>query len=94
MKAWAVGSPYAGYVYVRAETRGKARTLWPEYSRYDPDSFTGTRVVRKPELDGDGPARELRYVGKPGNCTEDQREWCPCLECEIADIPAMIEANR
>lgn len=95
MKAWQVGNDGTGYVLVRAEPRGKARTMHPDHSRYDGESFTGQRALRMPKLDGPGPARELDWVDK--RCEHpNATAWgdCPdCFEGFVLDLDATIAAN-
>lgn len=96
MKAWRVGDADSGCVLVRCESRGRAKTMHPDYHRHDRDVFLWMRAVRAPWLDGDGPARELHWVDKP--CDHPNvTEWgdCPdCFEGSILDRDATIAANR
>ena len=86
MKAWAVGCFDGGYIHARAETRGRAKTFHPEFSR---DVFVNLRSLRAKWLDGDGPERELETIMIP--CEHGEPD---CCEGEKIDRAATLQANR
>lgn len=90
MNAWWIGNEESGWVHVRAETRGRAKLLHPNYGPGD-DDITTLRALRVPALDGDGPARMLDYIGRP--CREGDPDWCDEWGA-MPDIPAMAEAAK
>jgi len=89
MKAWFVCIDDLGCVLVRADSRNKARTFWPDWGDY-----IDVSAVRVKEFDGAGPARELQRIDVP--CSGDQPN-CPhcswCFEGERLDREATIARN-
>lgn len=89
MKGWMVGDYDNGFVWVRAETRGRAKRYCP----FDAD-FTAIIVKRAPWLDGGDMEREVwivtRYCEGPfddfGNCTADH----DCVEGSYIDREATL----
>jgi hypothetical protein len=103
VNAYAIGAFGAGWSFVRASTAGQARAMHPAIRSAPSDlGFTDVRALRIPELDGPGPARELRWIadGCPlGGAGEPDGDGCCscgdpwCCEGERPDWQRMRDEN-
>ena len=92
MKAWCVTDDEVA-IYCRAETRGKARFLWPDYYE-DFDSVRYLRVERVPRLDGPGPIEHIEPVLEPcPDCGVDDCECYAPWEPRPIDVERTIAAQ-
>jgi hypothetical protein len=98
MRAWRIcdreGCDREGCEYVRAETRGRARTMWPGYSR-DFEEVLDLSVTRAPALDGPGPARSLAMVRVVCREGDTHEQWDICAEWgDRLDVDASVANVR
>lgn len=90
MKSWSVCDDGMGCVWVRAETRNKARAYWPG-DTWDFEVMMRLRVRREPRLDGPGPRDYLETVWVRCDCGEPY--GCgACFDGDRFDMDATVAA--